>query len=32
MVKAGLGQDAAHAAAFEKYGVSRFDVYHPEVI
>ena len=28
----GLGYDAAHAAALNKYGVSKFSVYHPSVI
>lgn len=30
--KAGLAYEAAHAAAIEKYGVSPFALYHPEVI
>lgn len=32
MMGRGLGYDAAHAAAIEKYGVSPFSLYHPEVI
>ncbi|MFE1574157.1 RHS repeat-associated core domain-containing protein [Comamonas odontotermitis] len=28
----GLGYDEAHAAALNKYGVSNFSIYHPEVI
>ncbi|WP_112077003.1 hypothetical protein [Herbaspirillum rubrisubalbicans] len=28
----GLGYEAAHTAALEKYGVSNFSLYHPEVI
>jgi filamentous hemagglutinin len=32
MMGRGLSYDAAHAAALEKYGVSNFSLYHPEVI
>jgi filamentous hemagglutinin len=32
MMSRGLSYDAAHAAAIEKYGVSPFGLYHPEVI
>ncbi len=32
MVGRGMSQPAAHAAALEKYGVSPFSIYHPEVI
>jgi len=28
----GIGYDAAHAAALQKYGVSPYSVYHPDVI
>ncbi|BGE88002.1 hypothetical protein Ms3S1_p20500 (plasmid) [Methylosinus sp. 3S-1] len=32
MMGRGLSYDAAHAASLEKYGVSPFSVYHPDVI
>ena len=32
MMGRGLGYDAAHAAALNKYGVSPFSLYHPDVI
>ena len=32
MMCRGIPYDAAHAAALEKYGVSPFSLYHPEVI
>jgi hypothetical protein len=32
MMARGMSYDAAHAAALEKYGVSPFSLYHPEVI
>lgn len=32
MMGRGMGYDAAHAAALQKYGVSKFSVYSPEVI
>ncbi len=32
MMGRGMPYDAAHAAALEKYGVSPFRLYHPEVI
>jgi filamentous hemagglutinin len=32
MMGRGFSYDAAHAAAIEKYGVSPFSLYHPEVI
>jgi hypothetical protein len=32
MMGRGMSYDAAHAAALEKYGVSPFSLYHPEVI
>jgi RHS repeat-associated protein len=32
MMRRGMGYDAAHAAALEKYGVSEFNLYHPDVI
>jgi filamentous hemagglutinin len=31
-MKAGLGYDAAHAASLNKYQVSPYSVYHPDVI
>jgi filamentous hemagglutinin len=32
MTNRGMSYDAAHVAALEKYGVSQYSVYHPEVI
>lgn len=32
MMGRGMSQEAAHAAAIEKYGVSPFSLYHPDVI
>jgi hypothetical protein len=32
MMARGLPYDVAHAGALEKYGVSPFSVYHPDVI
>jgi filamentous hemagglutinin len=32
MMQQGLSYDAAHAAALQKYGVSNFSLYAPEVI
>ena len=32
MMERGMGYDAAHAAALQKYGVSPFSVYPPQVI
>ncbi len=32
MMGRGLGYDAAHSAALGKYGVTEFNLYHPEVI
>lgn len=28
----GLDYDTAHSAALDKYGVTEFDLYHPDVI
>lgn len=32
MMARGMTYDEAHAAALEKYGVSPFSVYHPDVV
>lgn len=32
MMGRGMSYESAHAAAIEKYGVSPFSLYHPEVI
>lgn len=32
MMNRGMSYDVAHAAALEKYGVSPYSIYHPEVV
>ena len=32
LMSRGVGYDAAHAAALQRYGVSEFSLYHPEVV